>query len=48
MPVLAVVEDPLVRASLLSDVGPAEDALLNDLFFGGMKILCIPSFAFFT
>lgn len=38
MPVLAVIEDPLIRASLLSDVGPAEDALLNDLFFGGTHL----------
>lgn len=40
MPVLAVVEDPTVRASLLSDIGTAEDALLNDLFFGGAGMLC--------
>lgn len=36
MPVLAAIEDPSVRSSLLTDmIGSAEDALLNDLFFGG-------------
>jgi hypothetical protein len=39
MPVLNVVEDPSVRASLLSDIGTAEDTLLNDLFFGGTGML---------
>lgn len=38
MPVLAVVEDPSARSSLVTDIiGPAEDALLDDLFFGGRK-----------
>lgn len=38
MPVLAVLDDPSVRSSLVTDtLTGAEDTLLNELFFGGNK-----------